>query len=120
VTTFDRETTVAPGVRVVRVGGHTAGQAIVLVDTAEGTVLLSSDAVHYVEELDRDRPFVHVDSVPDMYEALDRVRRLLASGEAVRLVPGHDPGVFDDPAWQPVAELPEHARRLVLLAAAAA
>jgi len=114
VVTFDEETTVAPGVRVIRVGGHTAGQAMVLVETAGGPGLLSSDAVHYSEELDRDRPFVHVDSAADMYVAFDRVRGMLDRGEAVRLVPGHDPGVFDDPAWQPAPELPEHARRLVL------
>lgn len=114
VLAFEDETSPAPGVRVLRVGGHTPGQSIVLVETAGGTVLLSSDAVHYVEELETDRPFVHLDSLPDMYAALERVRETLASGQAVRLVPGHDPGVFDDPAWQPVAELPQHARRLVL------
>jgi glyoxylase-like metal-dependent hydrolase (beta-lactamase superfamily II) len=114
VITFEDETSPSPGVRVLRVGGHTAGQSIVLVDTVGGTVLLSSDAVHYVEELENDRPFVHLDSLPGMYAALDRVRELLASGQAVRLVPGHDPGVFDDPAWQPVPELPMYARRLVL------
>jgi glyoxylase-like metal-dependent hydrolase (beta-lactamase superfamily II) len=48
---------IAPGVELIQVGGHTPGQAIVTVATAAGPVVLASDAVHYYEELERDRPF---------------------------------------------------------------
>ena len=41
----DRE--VLPGIRVHRVGGHTAGLQIVTVQTARGTVVLTSDASHF-------------------------------------------------------------------------
>src|SRR5262249_58449242 len=59
---------------LMQVGGHTAGQAIVTVATAAGPVVLASDAVHYYEELERDRPFSTVASLADMYAAFDQIR----------------------------------------------
>jgi glyoxylase-like metal-dependent hydrolase (beta-lactamase superfamily II) len=109
---FDDEAEVAPGVRVIRVGGHTPGQSMVLVDTAEGGVLLTSDVVHYAEELERDLLFVHIDSVPDMYRGLDRVRDALRDGQAACAVVGHDPAAFAADGMLPVPELPEYARRV--------
>src|SRR5689334_10266596 len=99
LTLAGRARTVAPGIELIQVGGHTPGQAIVSVATAEGPVVLASDAVHYYEELERDRPFSIVASLADMYAAFDRIR---AMGEAgARVVAGHDPLVaerFGDPA----------------------
>jgi glyoxylase-like metal-dependent hydrolase (beta-lactamase superfamily II) len=43
----DGDVDVAPGIRVHRVGGHTAGLQIVTVRTASGTVVLTSDASHF-------------------------------------------------------------------------
>jgi glyoxylase-like metal-dependent hydrolase (beta-lactamase superfamily II) len=67
---------VAPGVELIQVGGHTPGQAIVVVRTSAGQVVLASDAVHYYEELERDRPFSVVANVADMYAAFDQIREL--------------------------------------------
>ncbi|GIM92048.1 N-acyl homoserine lactonase family protein [Paractinoplanes toevensis] len=89
--TFDGELDLAPGVRVIQVGGHTPGQSVVLVDTAAGPVLLASDAVHYYEELERNMPFTQVSGLVDMYAAFERIRAMLATGEARHLVAGHDP-----------------------------
>ena len=84
---------IAPGIELTQVGGHTPGQAIVTVATAVGPVVLASDAVHYYEELERDRPFSIVASLADMYAAFDRIR---AMGEAgARVVAGHDPLVAE-------------------------
>ena len=66
--------------------------------TAGGPVILASDAVHYYEELERDRPFSIVASLADMYAAFDQIRELAAGA---RVVAGHDPLVaerFGDPA----------------------
>mgnify|MGYP000117593833 CR=1 FL=1 len=60
VTTFDDDFTVAPGIRISRVGGHTPGQSIVTVQTSEGQVVLASDAIHYYEEYEQDLPFMFV------------------------------------------------------------
>ena len=81
--------TVAPGIELIQVGGHTPGQAIVTVATPGGPVILASDAVHYYEELERDRPFSIVASLADMYAAFDQIRELANGG--ARVVAGHDP-----------------------------
>jgi glyoxylase-like metal-dependent hydrolase (beta-lactamase superfamily II) len=93
MTLIDAPYTVAPGIEVVPVGGHTPGQVIVLVDTAAGKAVLASDSVHYFEELERDRPFAFVADVEAMYRAFDLVRELTADSRSV-LVPGHDPEVM--------------------------
>jgi len=80
---------IAPGIELTQVGGHTPGQAIVTVATAGGPVVLASDAVHYYEELERDRPFSTVANLADMYAAFDRIREMSQGG--VRVVAGHDP-----------------------------
>jgi glyoxylase-like metal-dependent hydrolase (beta-lactamase superfamily II) len=93
---------VAPGIELIQVGGHTPGQAVVTVATAGGPVVLASDAVHYFEELERDRPFFIVASLADMYAAFDQIRELADDG--ARVVAGHDPLVterFGHPADPP-------------------
>jgi glyoxylase-like metal-dependent hydrolase (beta-lactamase superfamily II) len=93
---------IAPGIELIQVGGHTPGQAIVTVATAGGPVVLASDAVHYYEELERDRPFSIVASLADMYAAFDQIRELAEAG--ARVVAGHDPLVaerFGTPADPP-------------------
>ncbi|MGN9910252.1 N-acyl homoserine lactonase family protein [Phytohabitans sp. LJ34] len=83
----DGRTTLAGGIELVEVGGHTPGQLIVLV----GDVVIASDALHYYEELDRDRPFAHVADLPAMYGAFQLLREL---ADTHRLVAGHDPDVM--------------------------
>lgn len=84
---------VAPGIELVEVGGHTPGQLVVLVRAANGPVVLASDAVHYYEEYELDRPFAVVADLEGMYRGFDRVRELAAAPGAV-LVAGHDPEVM--------------------------
>lgn len=93
---FSSTVEVAPGVVVTEVGGHTPGQSMVTVPTSAGTVLLTSDAVHFTEELERDMPFVAVTDLPAMYRGLQDVRDLVASGKVDHVVTGHTPGVLDD------------------------
>src|SRR6266566_4772510 len=101
LTLTGRTLQIAPGIELIQVGGHTPGQAIVTVATAGGPVVLASDAVHYYEELERDRPFSIVANLAEMYAAFDRIRELAAGA---RVVAGHDPLVadrFGDPADPP-------------------
>lgn len=101
--TFAGMRTVAPGVEVLEVGGHTPGQCMVKVRTNEGTVLLASDAVHYYEEYEQDRLFTSVADLVQMYAAFDRIRSMRETGEIEHLVAGHDPdtlarfGLVDGP-----------------------
>jgi hypothetical protein len=68
----------------------------VLADTAAGPVLLASDASHFYANLEQDRPFAIVHSLPGMYGAFDRVHELAGASEPPALVvPGHDPLVME-------------------------
>jgi glyoxylase-like metal-dependent hydrolase (beta-lactamase superfamily II) len=87
------ELEVAPGIRCVRVGGHSPGQLIVSIDAVGGEVLLASDAAHYYDELERDRPFAVVYDLADFYRAFDTIRGLTAEGQT--FVPAHDPLVME-------------------------
>ncbi len=86
--------TVAPGLELLEVGGHTPGQLIVTVATATGTVVLASDALHFYEEVERDRPFAITADLPGMYLAYDLLAELAAQPDTW-LVAGHDPAVRD-------------------------
>ena len=44
---------------------------MVQVNSVVGEVVLASDAAHYYEELEYDRPFNLFTSLPDMYRAYD-------------------------------------------------
>lgn len=90
----ESEQEIAPGVTMHVVGGHTPGQAMVTVETSEGTVLLTSDAVHYADEVHLDRPFSIVADLPGMYAAFDHIRAMVREGEASHVVFGHDPGTL--------------------------
>ena len=58
----------------------------------DGLVALASDAVHFYEELELDRPFGVIADLAQMYEAYDVLKEMAASGATV--VPGHDPDVL--------------------------
>lgn len=94
LTLTGRQHQVAPGIELTEVGGHTPGQAIVTVATAAGPVILASDAVHYYEELERDRPFVIVADLAAMYAAFDQIRER-GTEPGARIVAGHDPLVAE-------------------------
>jgi glyoxylase-like metal-dependent hydrolase (beta-lactamase superfamily II) len=93
-TLFDDRCRVADGIEVIRIGGHTPGQAVVTVRTAEGPVLLASDAVHYYEECDKNMPFVSVANLIDMYAGFDVIKALIADGSVTHVVSGHDPATL--------------------------
>jgi glyoxylase-like metal-dependent hydrolase (beta-lactamase superfamily II) len=84
---------VAPGITAVRVGGHAPGQLIFEVAGEHGPIVLASDAIHYDDELERERPFGIFVDLADMYRGYQTLREYAASGAAV--VPGHDPSVMD-------------------------
>jgi glyoxylase-like metal-dependent hydrolase (beta-lactamase superfamily II) len=91
VTLVNRQHRLAPGVELVEVGGHTPGQLIVAVTTAQRrTVLLASDALHFYAEAELDRPFAVVADLPAMYQAYDLLTDWAGQPDT-DLVAGHDP-----------------------------
>jgi len=101
VTLFTSRLTLAPGVELVEVGGHTPGQLVVAVTAAAAsTVVLASDALHFYAEAERDRPFAIVADLPAMYRAYDLLNDW-AGQQATYLVAGHDPLVRERFAAHP-------------------
>ncbi|MEA2177190.1 MAG: hypothetical protein QOG77_487 [Solirubrobacteraceae bacterium] len=92
VDTYGGETEIAPGLTAVEVGGHSPGQQILLVDTASGRLVLTSDAVHLYEELEQARPFGVLADLEEMYLGFETIKRLGAQ-PGTTVVPGHDPEV---------------------------
>jgi len=85
---------IAPGIDGIVVGGHSPGQLALVVDGADGPVVLASDALHYYEELELDRPFDVIADLGEVYQAFDTLRELAEKPGAV-LVAGHDPAVVE-------------------------
>ena len=109
VTLFNGQLTLAPGVELIEVGGHTPGQLIVVAATSgASTAVLASDALHFYAEAERDRPFAIVADLPSMYRAYDLLNEL-AGQPGTHLVAGHDPLVSErfapSPAGPDVADL---------------
>jgi glyoxylase-like metal-dependent hydrolase (beta-lactamase superfamily II) len=84
---------IVDGITAIVAGGHSPGQQVTVVSGAAGDVVLTSDAVHFYEELEADRPFGVVADLERMYGAYDLVKELGSAPGAV-IVPGHDPEVM--------------------------
>jgi glyoxylase-like metal-dependent hydrolase (beta-lactamase superfamily II) len=94
---------IAPGLSLHLVGGHSRGLQCVRVRTGRGWVVLASDASHYYENVEQDRPFAVAENVTSMLEAFATMRRLAES--PAHIVPGHDPQVLQRyPAAKPGLE----------------
>ncbi|MEV0616808.1 N-acyl homoserine lactonase family protein [Nonomuraea sp. NPDC050404] len=93
VTQPDGDRELVPGISVHHVGGHTPGLQVVRVRTAAGDAVVASDASHFYENIEGDRPYGIVNHLPAMYDAFDRINTLAGSPELI--VAGHDPLVLD-------------------------
>jgi glyoxylase-like metal-dependent hydrolase (beta-lactamase superfamily II) len=93
LTLLDGTTDVLPGIISIRVGGHTPGQHVLSVNTAGGPLLLASDALHYYDEMELDRPFCLFTELDDMYSGYELMRAFETTG--ARVVAGHDMAVID-------------------------
>jgi len=84
---------IVPGVRVEKVGGHTAGMQIVAVTTARGQAVVASDASHYYRNFEQRIPFLTLHDLPGTYHAFQRIQDLADAPELI--LPGHDPLVLE-------------------------
>ena len=89
----DGDSEVFPGLRVHRVGGHTAGLQIVSVQTERGTVVLTSDASHFYRNVETRQPVQIITNLPEMLAAFETIHAL--AGAERLIVAGHDPEVAD-------------------------
>jgi glyoxylase-like metal-dependent hydrolase (beta-lactamase superfamily II) len=89
---YDGDMEVAPGVSLHLAPGHTAGLQVVRVRTRRGNVVLASDASHFYENLQTNRPFIAAVDISAMLDSFRKVERLADSRR--HIVPGHDPLVM--------------------------
>ena len=82
---------VLPGLRLHRVGGHTAGLQILSVNTARGPVVLTSDASHFYHNVENRHPVQIITSLPEMLDGFETIHEL--AGPQKLIVAGHDPQV---------------------------
>jgi len=87
---IDGDTTIVEGIAAIRVGGHTPGSQMLVVDTAEGKAVITGDAVplhrNYLENI----PSGIVVDVFEAIAAIERVRAL----QPVAIYTGHDLAPF--------------------------
>ena len=101
---------VVPGMDVHLTPGHTAGTMTVCLDTLKRRVCYSSDAVYTYRNLDEDIPLgLALDSF-EAVESFKKIRRILRGG---RLIPGHEPRIFEKPESFGFRRVSEHAIAVV-------
>lgn len=88
---LDGDEQIAPGLRVVLVGGHTPGSQVLVVTTSKGEAVVCADAIDRYENLEKAVVGQAMDLVPALF-ALDKIRALASSPELI--IPGHEPQVM--------------------------
>lgn len=89
---YNGDAELAPGVTLHFAPGHTAGLQVVRVHTQRGNVVLASDASHYYENIQTNRPFIAVVDIADTFDSFRKIERLADSPH--HIIPGHDPLVM--------------------------
>ncbi len=83
------EAQIAPGIRVVPLGGHTDGSQGVLVQTHLGPAILTGDTVYKYANIEENRP-IRSASPEACHAAMSKIRRL-----ADIVLPAHDPETLE-------------------------
>jgi glyoxylase-like metal-dependent hydrolase (beta-lactamase superfamily II) len=97
------DATLAPGISIHRIGGHTHGLQCVRVHTQRGWVVLASDTSHFYEHFEKMRVFPVVFNSGEVVEGYGTLLKLADSPH--HIVPGHDPLVMERyPAPSPELE----------------
>jgi glyoxylase-like metal-dependent hydrolase (beta-lactamase superfamily II) len=89
---YQGDVELAPGVTLHLAPGHTAGLQVVRVHTQRGHVVLASDASHFYENIQTNRPFIAAVDIAAMFDAFRTIERLADSPR--HIIPGHDPLVM--------------------------
>lgn len=85
LTLLDGDAQIDPAVRLVKIGGHTPGCMVVMVETGLGTVCLTSDVMYNYRNLELNWPMGSFWNLPELMRGYDRLR-----AEADIIVPEHD------------------------------
>jgi len=86
---IDGDVTIAEGVSLIKVPGHTPGSQAVLVDTTKGVYCIAGDAVFLYENLEKWIPVGLHENVTDCFKSMEKMKRL-----ADYIIPSHEPEIF--------------------------
>jgi glyoxylase-like metal-dependent hydrolase (beta-lactamase superfamily II) len=86
------DVTLTRGVRCVRVGGHSPGMQIVVLDDRQTRTVLACDASHFYENLETRTPTALVYDYDAYQRGFETVERQTGAG---RWFPGHDPAMLE-------------------------
>jgi glyoxylase-like metal-dependent hydrolase (beta-lactamase superfamily II) len=86
----DGEQEIADGVKLVWVGGHTAGSQAIYVETDEGTAIITGDACYVYDNIEKNIPTGIFFNYGECIKAMDRFRK-----EGRFIVVSHDLQVLD-------------------------
>lgn len=75
-----------PGIDLIRVGGHTPGSQMVLVETAQGKALITGDVLPFARNYEANVPNGILVNLMDSIAALSRIRQM----KPAIIYPGHD------------------------------
>jgi glyoxylase-like metal-dependent hydrolase (beta-lactamase superfamily II) len=89
---YDGDMELALGFSLHFAPGHTAGLQVARVHTQRDDVVLASDASHYYENIQKNRPFIAVVNIADTFDSFRKIERLTDSPR--HIIPGHDPPVM--------------------------
>ena len=89
----DGDDTLAPGLSLHYVGGHSMGLQMIRAHTRRGWVVLATDAAHYYANMEKGLPYPVVFNAAEVLEGYRRAYALADSPEHV--IPGHDPLVLE-------------------------
>lgn len=101
---LDGAATIAPGLSVIPVPGHTPGSQAIVAETIFGSFCISGDAVCTYENLERDLPPGFHTDVDASMDSMDRMREV-----ADHVLPSHDYAVLSDGLTTEIG--PAHASR---------
>ena len=85
--------TLAPGLTVHHLGGHSMGLQCVRVKTRRGQVVLAADATHLYAHITEGRVFPITYNVAETLEGYSTIKKLADSAD--HIIPGHDGEVLD-------------------------
>lgn len=89
---LDGDTEVYPGIRTVWCGAHSPGSQFVVVQTARGNVLCSSDFLDTYRNLEELIPVGVLTSLPEWLTSVQKIENLRLPKESI--IPGHDPQIM--------------------------
>ena len=79
---------IAPGIRVVLIGGHTPGNQVIVVSTRKGDIVFCCDAMQLYANIKEESVGIAT-NLPEALFGLEKIKQLTSSPD--NLIPGHDP-----------------------------